>query len=144
MSFHKFEAQKPKAGKTVELRLHKLVGDPVLVVEHLGATNSEYWNNALARANVARATGGLAGKKMTAEGVVTQRNENREIATKFSVRGLKNVFHDDKSPATAKDIPAVVASLPDDVFDDVWTFVMDPNNFRDDVIEGDAEELAKK
>lgn len=153
MGFRNLEIQAPKIGKTVQLVLNQLAGDPVLVVEHLGETNIAFWNDAIAKAQ-AKAGASQAGsrKKITADDIASMRVKNREILAKYSVRALENVFHDKpdgspdpERPATADDIPAVVTSLPNDVFDTVWRFVQDANNFRDDpIVTADLPELAKK
>lgn len=143
MSFRKLEAQAVEPNRTVPLVLAQLKGEPILHVEHLGETNREFWNDALARANVQTNTASKR-TRITDSKIKENRIKNRDLVAKYSVRALEKVFHDDGSPATIADIRDVVFALPDDVFDEVLRFVGDPNNFRDVEIEGDAEELAKK
>ena len=153
MGFRNLEIQAPKIGKTVQLVLNQLAGEPVLIVEHLGETNITFWNDAIAKAQAKAGAAGSGGrKKITADDIVQARAKNREVLAKHSVRGLENVFHDKpdgsldpERPATIEDIPSVINALPNDVFDTVWKFVQDPNNFRDDpiVLEG-LSDLAKK
>lgn len=140
MSFRHIEAQHVKAN-TVPLVLDQLRGNPILHVEHLGDTNSEFWSDAIAKANAASSN---RKQKISEQLIRENRLKNRDTVAKHSVRKLENVFHDDKTPAGVADIRDVVFSLPDDVFDVVWGFVNDANNFRATGIEGDTGELAKK
>lgn len=141
MSFRHIEAQHIKAANTVPLVLDQLRGNPVLHVEHLGDTNADFWSDAIAKANAASSNRKV---KISDELIRENRLKNRDTVAKHSVRRLENVFHDDKSPATSADIRDVVFSLPNDVFDVVWSFVNDANNFRETAIDGEPSELAKK
>lgn len=142
MAFRHIEAQAVPRSKTVPLVLWQLTGNPVLHVEHLGETNSEFWNDALAKANAGAFRGGK--KKLTDALIKERRVKNRETVARYAVRALENVFHDDGKAATTADIRDVVYALPDDVFDFVLAFVEDANNFRDTEIDGSPDEIAKK
>lgn len=142
MAFGKISQQLVSTGHTVELVLNQIEGEPVLVVEHLGESNTEFWNDALAKAGVE--ANELGRKKPTAQAVKAARLKNREIIAKYSVRGLKNVFHDDGAPATMADVPDVINALPDDVFDSVLAFVRNPENFRTRAPKADPRDVAVK
>lgn len=140
MAFGKISKQSLDQDRTVELVLYQLVGDPVLVVRHLGESNKPFWNDALAKAGKS-----AVGKKtrLTSAEVLQARAENRETVAKYSVVDLHGVRHDDGRPAVVDDISDVIAALPDDVFDAVLRFVTDPNNFRD-VAPADPQAVAGK
>jgi hypothetical protein len=146
MGFTKIKMQAPPVGKTVELVLNQLDGDPVLTVEHLGETNITYWNDAVARAQAQGVTASAGrGKKVTPADIAAARERNRTTVATHSVRDIAKFFHDSGEAATKDDIAAIIAALPDDVFDSVLKFVSDPNNFRDDApILGNAKEIAGK
>lgn len=150
MSFGKISSQAVVA-RTVPCRLHQLVGEPVLHVLPLGEANAEFWSDSIARANTKRAQRVQKGfrhvddgPEITAEGIREARAENRETVARFCVRGFDGITHDDGTPATADDIPAIVRSLPDDVFDHLLAFVSNPENFRAGPPMGDPEAIAGK
>lgn len=146
MAFGKIQSQALPLGKVVPLVLNQLKGDPVLHVAHLGETNVEYWNDALAKANT-RATADIARRaasKITPELVRKARQANRETVAKYAVKELENVFHDDGRPATKDDVGAVVEALPDEVFDSVLAFVSNAENFRDRVFDDAPSAIAGK
>jgi hypothetical protein len=140
MSFSNLRKQAVAEDRTVELVLNQLVGDPILVVRHLGASNKAFWDDVLARAGTSRLG---TKKRLTPADVQAAREENREIVAKHAVVGVRNLVHDDGSPATAADVPDVIASLPDDVFDLVLRFVSDADNFRERVA-ADPKAIAGK
>ncbi len=144
MAFRKLEAQAIPEALVIPVVLHDLKPSPTLWVEHMGETNKGFWQDALARANVAASVGAGKRTRITDAKVKEARLKNRELVAKHSVRRMENVFHDDGTPAKAEDIRDFVFALPDDVFDKLLEFVSDPNNFRDEPIVGDASELAGK
>jgi glutamine synthetase adenylyltransferase len=72
------------------------------------------------------------------------RNKKREVVSTYAVKDLENVWKDNDTLATLSDVVDLVWALPDDVFDELWQFVEDPNNFRERAIEGSPAELAGK
>jgi hypothetical protein len=157
MGFGSVTNQALRQGATVELVLNQLVilgESPVLVVEHLGESNRAFWNAALAEAR-ATTKAGQAGRvaKLTDAQVAKARMENRETVAKYSVRATHGFFHDrvdapgipdSKRPAGPEDIRDVVMSLPDEVFDSVMAFVVNPENFRERAIADDPKAIAGK
>lgn len=143
MSFRHLEAQAVPKSKTVPLVLDQLRGNPVLHVEWLGDTNIEFWNDAIAKANAQAGMSGGGKRKISDAMIRENRLKNRDIVATHSVRKLENIKHDDGTLAGLEDIRDVVFSLPDDVFDSVWSFVNNPNNFREEIFENPAE-VAKK
>lgn len=158
MAFGSVSAQKVTGGKVVELVLVNLtiLGEhPVLLVEHLGESNTEFWNDALAKANAEAHSVGKRKKKerLDAQAVAVGRAKNRETVSRYSVRDSRGFFHDidghpgyadKRKPATKADLKDIVMSLPDDVFDDVLQWVLDADNFREAAIEGDPKSLSEK
>lgn len=142
-----------KGGKTVDLVMNQLVGDPVLKVEHLGETNFGFLNDALAQAG-AKAARFSGQAQRTPEQIKRERDENRAIVIKHGVRALvSGWYHDDASGGAdlkrpvdndAKGIELVIRSLPDEVFDSVYIFCLNGENFRDSAVATQPEDLAKK
>lgn len=144
MGFRNIEKQALTAGKVVPLTLNQLVGDPVLHVAHLGETNAEFWNDAIARAQQkATASGSTFRVSITPKAVKEARAKNREIVAKYAVKGLEGFAHDDGRPADLTDIPAIIDALPDEVFDSVLAFCQNSENFRDRTL-GNPVEIAGK
>lgn len=153
MGFKNFQLQTPQ-GKTVRYTLAQLrapQGCPVLVVEHLGETNSGYWLDALSRAKAesatALATAGIKKEISATEmdrRIKEARAAKRETVALHAIRDVENLFHDDGSAATKADIFDLVMALPDDVFDDVWRFAENANNFRESAIVGNVAAIAGK
>lgn len=143
MTFRNLEIQKLAPGKVVPLVLNQLAGEPVLHVEHLGESNTEFWNDAIAKAGT-RASAGNTRRAVTAATIREARDSNRKTVAKYAVRGLENIVDDDGNAAGIAEIPAVVAALPDEVFDSVLAFCSNPENFRERSIDGNARELAGK
>lgn len=151
MAFRSIAHQSVKVGRTRELVLAQLtvLGDhPVLVVEHLGETNTDFWNDAIARANADQA-GRRKRSKLTPQQIVVARGKNRDLLVQHCVRDTKGFFHDGpdgrpdpRKPAARADVEDIVRSLPDDVVDDVMIWVTEANNFRDEEIAGDPKVLA--
>jgi hypothetical protein len=156
MGFSSVTAQALMPGKTVELVLNQLVilGDsPVLIVEHMGESNREFWNDALAKASGTRAAEVALGGKLTADQVNAARARNREALIKWCVKGTKGFFHDfpdrpgvpdPDHPATDADTADIIMALPNEVFDSVSKFVQNAENFRDRPITGVPKVLAGK
>lgn len=145
MGFRNLEVQKVPHNKVVALVLNQLKGDPVLHVMHLGEANAEFWNDALAKANTrAIAAGGAKRTQFTPQMVRDAREKNREIVSKYAVKDVENIKDDDGNPATIADIPAIIRSLPDEVFDSVLAFVSNAENFRERTFDDDPKELAGK
>lgn len=143
MPFRNIEQQALQVGKVVPLVLNQLVGDPVLMVAHLGETNVEFWNDAIARAEAKATAGQRSTFRITTSTVKDARRKNREIVAKYAVKGLEGFSHDDGRPADLSDIPAIVDALPDEVFDSVLAFCQNPENFRDRQL-GDPKVIAGK
>lgn len=155
MPFGSVTNQQLRAGKRVELVLNQLLilGEhPSLLVEHLGESNIPFWNDSIARANTNAQVGGRA-QQITDADIKRARQLNRDTVAKFAVHGTTGFYHDradapgvpDRDrPATEKDIRNIVFALPDEVFDSVLQFVMNPENFRDRPITGDVKEIAGK
>jgi len=155
MGFGSISAQAVRKGKTVELVLNQLtiLGEhPVLIVEHLGETNEEFWSEAISRA------GQQVNAAQDGRGAISQadieriRQENRAIVARHAVRGTRGFFHDfpdrpgvpdPARPASTEDTREIVFALPADVFDSVLLFVRNEQNFRDRPLT-DARELAGK
>jgi hypothetical protein len=155
MAFGSISKQRVEVGRTREFTLHALSilgAAPVLVVEHLGESNTQYWNDSIARANAEGAVNGRRRRvQLSAAKIREIRERNREIVAKYSVRATRGFFHDyadrpgvpdPKRPATSADIADIVRALPDDVFDELFEFVQEPGNFRDQEIIGDPKTLA--
>lgn len=153
MGLNNVRKQKLKAGKVVPLVMNQLYGDPVLNVEHLGETNFGYLNDALAQAG-AKAARFTGQQQRTPEQIQRERDENRATVTKHGVRSLgEGWYHDDKDgnadksrpvESTPAGIAEVVNALPDEVFDSLFLFCLNGENFRDVAIAMPADELAKK
>lgn len=153
MPINNVRKQAIKVGKTVDLVMNQLVGDPVLRVEHLGESNFGYLNDSLAQAGAKAARFG-GQQQRTPEMIKRERDENRATVAKHGVRGLgTGWFHDDANgnADTTKPVKSdeagireVVDSLPDEVFDSLFLFCLNAENFRDHAIAVPADELAKK
>jgi hypothetical protein len=151
MAFKNIQLQTVAEGKTADLVLHQIrgpKGPPTLKVEHLGETNTSYWLDSLSRAKAEMYTQAAMKKDLSPQEMARKLREararKREVVTLHAVRDIENLFHDDGMPATKADIPDFIASLPDDVFDTVWMFAEDANNFRDAPVFSSAAEVAGK
>lgn len=154
MPFRSVSHQTVEVGNTVELVLNQLtiLGEhPALMVEHLGESNPGFWSDALAKASANASSGGRGVSQ--AEEIRIGRIKNRATVAQHAVRDLRGFYHDradkpgvpdPKHPATIADIPDLIDALPDDVFDSVLVFCLNPNNFRKRAFEGDPKELAGK
>lgn len=152
MGFSNISKQRVLGDRVVPLVLNQLVGDPVLHVRYLGESNAPFWSDVIARANTSAALGQKR-KDLSFELIAENRGRNREVVAKYAVAKLEGFMHDPApdadgvmraKPATEADIPAVVASLPDDVFDSVLQFVSNPDHFRDYASMGDHTAIAGK
>jgi hypothetical protein len=137
MSFSNYTNQAPRPGKLVPFPLRGLRNSdgssPVVHVEFLGETNRPYWLEALAKAS-AKARGAVQTSNTPTEidrANRDERQENRQAVIDHSARRIENVFRDDGTPATDKDIAAILRAIPDVDFLQIWNFVHNPNNFRD-------------
>jgi hypothetical protein len=154
MAFKAIMAQVVQTGKTVQLPLTQLRGPkgaPVLHVEYLGETNTSYWLDVLSRAKADAATAHVtAGRRHDltpaemAARLRDQRAKKRDVVALHAVRDVENLFHDDGTPATKADIQDFVKALPDDVFDVVWMFAEDANNFRETPVMDEPAAIAGK
>lgn len=152
MGFFYVADQGPKLGRTARyiLPLRAPHGPMTLVLEHLGESNRPFWLDQLARAkgDMALAAGAPNPKDMTpdqiAMAVEARRAQKRHLVAQFAVKALENVWHDDGTEAGPDAIVDFVFALPADVFDDVWQFCENPDNFRASPIVGDPSELAGK
>lgn len=147
MSFRNLELQEVLPSKTVPLVLNQLVGpvDKVLHVMHLGESNAEFWNDALAKANTRAVAAAMQRRQaLTPQMIDEARAKNRETVARYAVKNIEGFSHDDGRPATLDDVPAIVRSLPTGVFDSVLAFVSNEENFRERPILGDAKDIAGK
>jgi hypothetical protein len=150
MAFGNYSKQAPQPGKTVPYPLRGLRNpdrsNPILHVEYIGESNRPFWLEALAHSSAKARSGVSPGSTPTeiARAVQEEREQNRESMISHSARRIENTFHDDGSPATEKDIRALVMALPDGDFDALWIFVQNHNNFRDYAIAEDPAKLAEK
>jgi hypothetical protein len=154
MAFGSVSKQRVQVGVTrdlVLLGITQLGKHPVLVVEHLGESNVEFWNDAIAKANAEQNKAGKRkqGGAMSAAKIAQARQLNRETLIRHCVRDVRGFYHDNdkgvpdaSKPASKADIAAIIHALPDDVIDDVLVWVLDANNFRDEEIVGDPAALA--
>jgi hypothetical protein len=144
-----------KAGKTIAVVINNISDKHVLHCEHLGDSNRGFVADSLRGAGsegiklVASAKKGNA----TPEQYARVRDANRETLVKHSVRSHEGFCYDgddgepnlsDPVPNTADGIAAVVAALPNDIFDMVLDKVLNPENYRDTPIALPADEVAKK
>jgi hypothetical protein len=143
MDFSNLSAQAVAPGKVVPLTLYQLTGDPVLHVCHLGESNAEFWNDAIAKAN-ARSVGATKRASITAKVLREARDTNRVTVAKYAVKGLEGFKDRMGREGTLEHVELIIKALPDDVFDTVLAFCQNPDNFRDRPIEGDAEVIAGK
>jgi hypothetical protein len=143
-----------KPGKLVSINLDMISADHKLPVEHLGQANFGFVNDSLRGSGSESIKLAQAAKgQLTPEGLVRVREANRETVAKHSVRSHSGFCYDgpdgepDKAnpvPSTPAGIAEVVNALPDDIFDQVLAFVLNPENFRERPIEAKAEDIAKK
>jgi hypothetical protein len=149
MSFGNYSKQAPQTAVTRPCVLRGLRNadgsNPVVHVEFLSRDNKPYWLELLARTQA---------KAQTASSVASPAEldrkgrdeiaENRETVIKHSARSLENVFRQDGTPATDKDIALFVRSIPDEDFDHLYVFALTAANFRDYQVASDPQAIAEK
>lgn len=148
MSFGKYKKQAPQSGKAVPYTLFCFRNpdgtSPVLHVEYLGESNRPFWLETLARAKAKTGAAIATTPTEIDRDRRTARDSNRETVISHSARKIDNAFHDDGTPATEKDLRAIVLAIPDEDFDMLFGFVQNHGNYREFVITEDPAAVAEK
>jgi hypothetical protein len=155
MPIGNLQRQRVQPGKVVRRVLDMLVGNPVLLLRHLGSTNAEWMSHLLSAPDEdARALGATATNEAE-----RQRNmlRNRESVARFACAGVEGFYFDGADggpdyerpvPSTPDGIMEVMLSLSDDVFNVyVLPYVLNQENFRERpqfAPPPTADQLAKK
>lgn len=147
--FSGYKSQAPKVGKTFKYVLRGLRNadgsHPAVHIEHLGEENKAFWLELLAKAQAdARAAASASTPAEMDKDRRESRALNRDRLIRHSARRLENVFHDDGTPATDKDISGFILSIPDGDFDALFAAAENPANYRDYPIAGDPATIAEK
>lgn len=147
--FGKYKKQAPQSSVTRPCVLRGLRNpdgsNPVVHVEFLGRENKPYWLELLAKTQAKATTASAVAspaeldKKGREEAA-----ENRETVIRHSARRLENVFGDDGMLATDKDLPLFIRSIPDEDFEYLFAFALNPGNFRDYAVVGNPQDIAEK
>jgi hypothetical protein len=147
--FGKYSKQAPQTAVTRPCVLRGLRNadgsNPVVHVEFLGRENKPYWLELLSKTqDKMRTASSVASPAELDRKGRDEQAENRETVIKHSARKLENVFRDDGTPATDKEIALFVRSIPDEDFEHLFAFASTSSNFRDYPITGDPQAIAEK
>lgn len=114
----------------IELLDHKgSLVTPIFVVRNAGESNKPYFNEMLRRAeHLARRKA-----KVTVELIKDNRDRDRDLYPKHVIVGWENVVDADGKPVpfSQDDCRAFLASVPDDMFDELREFCREAVNFRE-------------
>lgn len=150
MPFQNYASQEIQQ-KTVTVALPQLqgpTGPAVLHVLHAGEGNEEYLAEVVRDAdedtkiNAQIRAAKSADERAALETIRELRMKERYKRT--IVKGIDNVFHDDRRPATVDDIPEFISAMPSHAFWALVAFCRDSANWIDVPAWPDAAAAAEK
>lgn len=130
-----------KADKISTYTLTEIDGSPKLFGKPATEANKPFYNQLLKRTK--RNSRAIQANQANAEMVKNNRDEDRDLYSKFVITGWSNVVNDKGENVTfnEENCKAFFDALPDWLFDGVRDHYANPGNFLDDM--PDAEDTSK-
>lgn len=132
MQFGNLSGSQVNAQSSATYTFYELPGEPWVRVRPLGEANPRYWSAVLASQSKVRTR--LMKGKISAEMLAQYRKTDREFIPKYADGGEWGGWIDD---ATGEEVPyspeafaELCQQLPNDLFDELRSFMGDLNNFR--------------
>lgn len=139
INFSNFEKLKVSADMTASFPLDMIEGEASLLLAPATEVNREYYNALLKKSRSKMSS--ISAKKVNADTVKRNRNEDRELYGKYVLVGWTHVLDSEGNEVkfTKENGKQFLSSIPNWMFDQIRGFASDPQNFITTI---DDEEVA--